>query len=325
MATKKRFGRKPSPKKGNPARVVKKVKAKAKAPTKAEAVARGKEKTPTNVKPKAKAKPPTKAKAKPKASVKASATKKKQKAGILPNVFKMPLSDTTTTTDAARKGYLIDCESTATSWLSQDTTEKEQQMIANIVSSTEKAKLLGTNITLSREEHELYLARINAAESIHLDFLGLNNSPPAIDASHCFWSSYAQGQRKTRGNTNENITVDDDIDDAMARILTYINPKFKGMSNDDNDKQGMANNNGRKYVVNRKKVYDAFYGFLSDDPLTSVLGGYVKNPNHRPGRDIRPVYVRRLILLTQGVRDRDKYMYVNIAMKCYLPYAPCYS
>jgi hypothetical protein len=104
----------------------------------------------------------------------------------------------------------------------------------------------------------------------------------------------------------------------MARILTDTNPKLKGMSNDNHNEQGMANNNSRKYVDNKKKVYDDFNGFLSDDPLTSVLGDYAKNPDHRPGRDTHPTYVRRLVLLTQGVRDRDKYTYLNTAMKCYL-------
>jgi hypothetical protein len=229
----------------------------------------------------------------------------------------MPLSDTTSATDAARRRYLINHKNKATGWLSDDSTNKEQRMMANIISSAEKAKRLGTNITLSREEHELYLAHINAAESTRLDFLALDNSPK-IDASRHAWSLYAQGQRETRNNRSENNAVDDDINDAMACILTDTNPKFKGMSNDDHNEKGMTNNNSRKYVDNKKKLYDDFYGFLSDDPLTSVLGDYVKNPVHRPGRDTRPAYVHRLVLLTQGVIEHDNSTYFNTAMKCYL-------
>jgi hypothetical protein len=190
------------------------------------------------------------AKAKPNASAKANATKKKEKAGILPNVFKMPLSDTTSVTDAALRRYLIDRENTPTGWLSDDSTNKEQRMMTNIVSSAENANRLGTNVTLSREEHELYLARINAEESIHLELLGLDNTPK-IDASRHTWSLYAQGQREKRNNRSENNAVDDDIDNAMALILTDTNPELKEMSNDDHNELGMENNNSRKYLDNK--------------------------------------------------------------------------
>jgi hypothetical protein len=52
--------------------------------------------------------------------------------------------------------------------------------------------------------------------------------------------------------------------------------------------------------------------------LPVYWGGDVKNPDHRHGRDTCPAYARRLVLLTQGVRDHDKYTYLNIDMKCYL-------
>jgi hypothetical protein len=103
-------------------------------------------------------------------------------------------------------------------------------MMANIIFSAQKAKRLGTNVTLSREEHELYLALINATESIRLDFLDLDNAPK-IDASRHASSSYAQGQRETRNNRSENNAFDDDINDAMAGTITNTNPKFKGLSN----------------------------------------------------------------------------------------------
>jgi hypothetical protein len=75
----------------------------------------------------------------------------------------MPLCDTATAIDAAHKHYLIDRESTLMGGLSQETMDKEERMMANIVSSVETAKRLGTDIHLTQEEHKVYLSHINAA------------------------------------------------------------------------------------------------------------------------------------------------------------------